>query len=52
MQRVNIKFQFHSIDRTQGVITKEYQKRFPQSVSAEVVAILAVVTLIKDCHKI
>ena len=36
----------------QGIITKEYQKRSKNSVSAQVVAILAVVTLIKDCYKI
>ena len=29
----------------------EYQKRFRQSVSAQVVACLAVVTLIKDCQQ-
>ena len=32
----------------QGIITKEYQKRSKNSVSAKVVAILTVVTLIKD----
>ena len=35
----------------QGIITKEYQKRSKKSVSAKVVAILAVVSLIKDCYK-
>ena len=30
----------------------EHQTRFRQSVSAQVVACLAVVTLIKDCYKI
>ena len=38
--------------RVQGIITKEYQKRSKKSVSAKVVAILAVVTLIKDYFKI
>ena len=37
---------------TQGILTKEYQKRSKNSVSAYVVAFLAVVTLIKDCYKI
>ena len=36
----------------QGIITKEYQKRSKNLVSVQVVAILAVVTLIKDCYKI
>ena len=36
----------------QGIIAKEYQKMSKNSVSAYVVAILAVVTLIKDCYKI
>ena len=36
----------------QGIITKEFQKRSKTSVSAEVVAFLAVITLIKDCYKI
>ena len=36
----------------QGNITQEYQKGSKNSVSAQVVAFLAVVTLIKDCYKI
>ena len=36
-----------SIDRT-----KEYQKRSKNSLSAQAVAFLVVVTLIKDCYKI
>ena len=36
----------------QGIIIKEYQKTSKNLVSAQVVAILAVVTLIKDCYKI
>ena len=36
----------------QGIITKEYQRGFKNSVSAQVVAFLAVVTLIKECYKI
>mgnify|MGYP001274084030 CR=1 FL=1 len=36
----------------QQIITKEYQKGSKNSVSAKVVAFLAVVTLIKDCYKI
>ena len=35
--------------RSQEIITKEYQKRSKNSVSAQVAAILAVVTVIKDC---
>ena len=37
---------------SQGIITKEYLKRPKNSVFAKVVAILAVVTLIRDCYKI
>ena len=37
---------------SQGIITKESQKRSKNSVSAKVVAIVAIVTLIKDCYKI
>ena len=37
---------------SQGIITKESQKRSKNLVSAKVVAILAIVTLIKDCDKI
>ena len=40
------------VNYAQGIITKEYQKRPKNSVSAKVVAVLAVVTLIKDCYKI
>ena len=36
----------------QGIITKEYQKRSVTLVSSQVVVILAVSTLIKDCQKI
>ena len=43
---------FIVIRTDQGIVTKEYQKRSKNSVSAQVVAILAVVTLIKDCYKI
>ena len=42
----------NTYDLGQGIITKEYQKRFKNSISAKAVAILAVVTLIKDCYKI
>ena len=36
----------------QGIMIKEYQKTSKNLVSARLVAILAVVTLIKDCYKI
>ena len=36
----------------QGIIIKEYQKTSKNLVCAQVVSILAVVTLIKDCYKI
>ena len=36
----------------QGIMIKEYQKTSKNLVSAQLVAILAVVTLIKDCYKI
>ena len=43
---------FVTVYCVQGIITKEYQKRSKNLVSAWVVAILEVVTLIKDCYKI
>ena len=42
----------YQVIKYQGMMRKEYQKRSKISVSAYVVAILAVVTLIKDYYKI
>ena len=52
MKNINDSMYAILISVKQGIITKEYQKRSKNSVSAYVVAILAVVTLIKDCYKI
>ena len=43
---------YSALHMIQGIITKEYQKQSKNSISAQVVAFLAVVTLIKDCYKI
>ena len=39
-------------DVARGIIMKEYQKGSKNSVAAQAMAFLAIVTLIKDCYKI